>query len=43
MVKYFKYNPNSRLVLKTSRENLEFNRYIKLFSNEGLRKKELII
>ena len=23
--------PNSRLVLKTSRDNLEFNRYIKLF------------
>jgi predicted O-linked N-acetylglucosamine transferase (SPINDLY family) len=33
--------PNSRLVLKTSRENLEFNRYIKLFSNEGVEKKRI--
>ena len=33
--------PNSRLVLKTSRENLEFNRYIKLFSNEGIEKKRI--
>ena len=41
MVKYFKNNPNSRLVLKTSRENLEFNRYIKLFSNEGVEKKRI--
>ena len=33
--------PNSRLVLKTSRENLEFNRFIKLFSNEGVEKKRI--
>ena len=33
--------PNSRLVLKTSRDNLEFNRYIKLFSNEGVEKKRI--
>ena len=33
--------PNSRLVLKTSRENLEFNRFTKLFSNEGVEKKRI--
>ena len=34
--------PNSRLILKTSRTNLEFNSYLYLFSNEGAIK-ELII
>ena len=33
--------PNSRLVLKTSRENLEFNNFIKLFSNEGINKNRI--
>ena len=35
--------PNSHLILKTSKNNLMFNHYIKLFANEGIDKGKYIL